>query len=62
MFENCIFTVWNSENIEFDFTEKSLYFIEKHKQKSCLKGNEYTFKGHNSVQIDFVPFWKGIYS
>ena len=28
-----IFIVWNSETIGFDFTEKSLYFIEKHKRK-----------------------------
>ena len=26
-----IFIVWNSEIIGFDFTDKSLYFIEKNK-------------------------------
>ena len=35
------FTVWNSEIIRFDFTEKSLLFIEKYKRKSHLRADKY---------------------
>ena len=38
-FENRNFIVCNSEIVSFDFTEKSLYFTEKHRRKRIFAYN-----------------------
>ena len=38
-----VFIVWNSKFFGFNFTEKSLYFNEKHKRKSKKKSKYFFF-------------------